>query len=304
MRNLFAAMALASGLLLFAPLAAARAQNGPKLSEQRMKQLAKSLQSDDAHERTTSVMILMDLAERDPASWPRLQAEAVPALREALRKEIATDNRPELAELMKRAIDKIERIDEPDEPAPEQEDPDSVAARVHRLLEQLKTGTEIQKQKAINQLRKLKALAEPALPRLKKIAAESKDKLTQTTAGKAIKEISEALWFRTLGDEEKDEELTLEQVRERIGSVVSDLSDKLEDKSLSIKLKTLRQLATMKAAAADVVPKLEKITEDPEASKAVKLAARAALKSIELSKEAAARYKAWKQKKDSDSKNP
>jgi hypothetical protein len=287
-------LAMAHDSVAQAPAAAA-----PKLSDAKMKNLAKSLSQDDAHERITAVMVLMDLADRDPASWPRLKKDAVPALRGALARENGMLGVPKIALLMVQAIQKIERAGEPlEQPA----DAESVAERVQQLREQLNDKSEIKKRQAITHLRRLKLLAEPALDRLEKLAEKSTDPLTKTAAGRAAKEIAKSLWFRDRKDGDPDKPLTTEEVRERIGTLAGELTAKLKEKGLLVRLRALRSLASMKAAAVEVIPKLNEIAMDPTASKSLKMAASAALKTIELSKAASEKYKKMRQEKKAPDK--
>jgi len=258
---------------------------GATISEQRLNRLIQDLSKNEPYDRINAVIELLKVAEH--------AKPALPMLRAAHARELGMAPEPKIAALMAKAIEVIEAGGTLPEPEPPTDDV-TVAERLSDLLQKLDDPSEAVKRQAIAALRSMRAMAQPALHKLKALARREKDPQTDRAAQAAAERIEADLWFWPVERREAPTaDLKPETLRARLAEVVAGLSDQLADKAVATKMKAMRQLAAMKAAAADAVPKLQDMASD-EPSTLVRKAAGAAVRIIHGAQAASEKYREWK----------
>jgi hypothetical protein len=141
-------------------------------------------------------------------------------------------------------------------------DAKAVAEKIVRLLEQLDDGNKTKRRYALGNLKKLGALAEPALTEIRKVAKDDDDAVTRRVAGSVVKQLESDLWFLTSKSSKPKSGKT--NIEKRINELVGQLILKLDDKSAKVRLQAAKQLPLMGAAAEPAIEKLSRLALDDD----------------------------------------
>ena len=294
------------GLLLVLGLLVSVAQaqiQGPgrsgKLTPQRLASLIRSLHQNDPAEQVMAVVELEKAADKATAEdLALLRKVLVPELKRGIRRELGMLGRPQVAMRMQALHDRI--VNEGKEP----QKPTDLTANSQILAEaiaQLAATDEPARRRAMTRIRSLKALGAPALPAVKHLAETAKDELTVKAAKLTAKWTTHELWFSPSVADIKaapPQKLDPAVIEEFLKTLVKQLTEKLDDPSPTVRTRSMRQLAGMKASAAVALKKLNKIALDRSASNIERKTAGLTIRAITTAQVEGAEWHKWKAKQD------
>jgi len=270
------------------------------LTEHRLDRLLRGLTRNDVTAQLTCVVELEQAVDKaTPEDLVLLRKRAVPALKACIRRELTgRTGRPQVAAMMRRILEKILQAGvEPDPPT-------DLAARsqtVARLIARLADKDELVKRRALVLLRQLKALGAPALPAARHIAAGTTDKLTRRVAQATVKVLVTELWFAPgladAGAAPPDKEVDPRAIHKQLQDLVEKLIERLNEPPDRTRIRAMRQLAGMKASADAAINKLTRIATDRKESRTIRKAAATAVRTINIAKAEAEKWRRWQNKK-------
>jgi len=232
------------------------AMAGPPPSEADMKLWIRGVYSDDSAERITSTVELTKHAEHAKAALPHLEAC------------LDREEEPGIRDLMRDAIRRIKAAD--GQAIGKPTDTRAAAARLAEVVEQLRDNDPAAKRRAATALRLMGVFAYPVLGELRSVAESHADKLTARTAATAVKMIEAQLWFQSEAPPKKAGDAG--EMKRQLDDLVGRLVAKLDDAKSLNRIRAIRSLATMEAAAAPALDRLHKIALEDDSSAARRLA--------------------------------
>ncbi len=283
--------------------AVARPAQAPKtrgLTQHRLDQLLHGLTRNDVTAQLTSVVELEQAVDKaTPQDLLLLRKRAVPAIQACIRREtIGRTGRPQVAAMMRRILEKILKAGvEPDPPTDLVARSQTVADLIVRLGDKDRSV----KLRAMTQLRGLKALGAPALPVAKHLAAGAADKLTRRAAQVTVRALVSELWFApdlaAVDAAEPDKKVDPIAIRKQLQNLVEKLIERLNKPPDRMRIRAMRQLAGMKASADAAIKKLTGIARDRKESGSIRQAAATAIRTINIAKAEAEKWRQWQEKK-------
>ncbi|MDP6543949.1 MAG: hypothetical protein QGH60_08140 [Phycisphaerae bacterium] len=288
----------------------ARPAQTPKtgnLTEHRLDRLIRGLTRNDVTAQLTCVVELEQAVDNaTPGDLVLLRKRAVPALKACIRRETTgRTGRPQVAAMMRRILEKILQAGvEPDPPT----DLTARSQTLVGLIARLGDADETVKRRALTQLRWLKALGAPALPAARHLAANTTDKLTRRAAQVTVKALVSELWFAPgLADAASappDKKGDPHAIRKQLQDMVEKLIERLNKPPDRTRTRAMRQLAGMKASADAAIDKLTRIALDRKESRTIRKAAGMTIRTINIAKAEAEKWRRWqKKKKDAEARD-
>jgi hypothetical protein len=286
-------------LMVFAWSSSVNGQSGSRADSAVLQKLIYDLSRNAVTERAQAVATLKEMG---PAA-----REALPMLRSAYAREARGPIKVMMLEAI-RAIEGGGQTGQVIRPT----DLKAVARQVLVLSQMLGHANPVQQRKALAGVRKLGAFAEPLLPKITSKAKSDPDAVTQRMAKLTLRTIEQQRWFvsksGTPNAESDTEPKSTQQINsvdqlislleKRLGKVVEQLAGKLGDPSKIVRMKAVRQLTQMAAAAEQALPTLQKMASGDEDT-TVRRAAGLAVRNISKAQE---ETRFWYQKQGKASK--